>query len=286
MNKTKGPNKEKPFFVGYQKTPNRDRRFLLLSAPLLVAGIGGLGYLVAKRQRKPEPAVWGSRNVQRQGRLVKHPYPCLLVPNPNTAIGFDTALLVQPGKKGAMPLVRDLTSENINVSGKIISRDDVRYNYMLEIVDAIEAEDDLAITPDLPRELGTYKLRGRIQDSKCHFGVMRPALGMTHKACASLCVRGGVPPIFVPQTTKLDRVIIVLADDSPRGDGNNKASSVENSPVDAGVNDNQGSPVDVNPLLPYMSDLIQAEGKLRVINNHYEFLINPESIEVLVRCQV
>ena len=46
------------------------------------------------------------------------------------------------------------------------------------------------------QSLGTVTLDGTIMDSKCFFGVMRPARGMTHKACASLCIRGGIPPSF------------------------------------------------------------------------------------------
>ena len=41
-------------------------------------------------------------------------------------------------------------------------------------------------------------LRGEIVDSKCFLGVMVPGAGRTHKECASLCVRGGIPPaLFV-----------------------------------------------------------------------------------------
>src|SRR5690349_19376703 len=40
-------------------------------------------------------------------------------------------------------------------------------------------------------------LRGEIVDSKCFLGAMRPGNGKTHKACAMLCIAGGVPPMFV-----------------------------------------------------------------------------------------
>jgi hypothetical protein len=40
-------------------------------------------------------------------------------------------------------------------------------------------------------------LRGEIVDSKCYFGVMNPAEGRAHRACAELCLRGGVPAVFV-----------------------------------------------------------------------------------------
>jgi hypothetical protein len=40
---------------------------------------------------------------------------------------------------------------------------------------------------------GTVVLRGEIVDSKCFLGVMTPGQGKTHRACASLCLRGGLP---------------------------------------------------------------------------------------------
>jgi len=32
-----------------------------------------------------------------------------------------------------------------------------------------------------------------------HLGVMNPGDGIVHRACANLCIRGGIPPIFVFQ---------------------------------------------------------------------------------------
>jgi hypothetical protein len=40
-------------------------------------------------------------------------------------------------------------------------------------------------------------LRGEIIDSKCYLGAMKPGGGKIHKACAALCLSGGVPPMFV-----------------------------------------------------------------------------------------
>ena len=37
-------------------------------------------------------------------------------------------------------------------------------------------------------------ITGEIVDSKCFLGVMVPGSGKTHKECASLCLRGGIPP--------------------------------------------------------------------------------------------
>ena len=44
---------------------------------------------------------------------------------------------------------------------------------------------------------GRLTLQGEIVDSKCYLGVMKPGHHKPHRACASLCIRGGIPPLFV-----------------------------------------------------------------------------------------
>ena len=46
---------------------------------------------------------------------------------------------------------------------------------------------------------GAAELTGEIVDSKCFLGVMVPGSGKTHKECASLCLRGGLPPALYVQ---------------------------------------------------------------------------------------
>lgn len=48
-----------------------------------------------------------------------------------------------------------------------------------------------------PRPLGRVTLLGEIVDSKCYLGAMKPRCGRTHRGCAILCLKGGVPPQFV-----------------------------------------------------------------------------------------
>ena len=40
-------------------------------------------------------------------------------------------------------------------------------------------------------------MAGEICDGKCETGAMRPGNGIAHRACAILCLAGGVPPVFV-----------------------------------------------------------------------------------------
>ena len=45
--------------------------------------------------------------------------------------------------------------------------------------------------------LGVHTLVGRIVDSQCYLGIMKPGIGKPHRACAVRCISGGIPPVFV-----------------------------------------------------------------------------------------
>jgi hypothetical protein len=48
-----------------------------------------------------------------------------------------------------------------------------------------------------PVPLGRWRLVGEICDGKCWTGAMRPGAGIAHRACAGLCLTGGLPPVLV-----------------------------------------------------------------------------------------
>jgi hypothetical protein len=71
--------------------------------------------------------------------------------------------------------------------------------------------------PAADREIhGAVTLEGEIVDSKCWLGVMRPGDGHIHKACASLCIRGGIPPMFVSRTGDAPPVMLMTLPDGGR----------------------------------------------------------------------
>jgi hypothetical protein len=62
-------------------------------------------------------------------------------------------------------------------------------------------EEQRRLARPAPKSRGQVSLRGEIVDSKCYLGAMKPGGGTTHKGCAVLCLKGGVPPLFVTQDT-------------------------------------------------------------------------------------
>ena len=51
------------------------------------------------------------------------------------------------------------------------------------------------------RSLGTFTFTGEIIDSKCFLGVMNPGTLKPHRACATRCISGGIPPMLAVRTS-------------------------------------------------------------------------------------
>jgi hypothetical protein len=95
-----------------------------------------------------------------------------------------------------------LAGQPVKATGFLIEREGTA---MLELVGGLEAVEPLPSVPETWQAgasapsgevLGSRTLKGEIVDSKCYLGVMKPGEGRAHKACATLCVRGGIPPVF------------------------------------------------------------------------------------------
>ncbi len=142
------------------------------------------------------------------GTVLLEPYPMLRLDRPGQSGGdAETAgevsashyLVVAFGKSSARQALTPFDGQRVELQGSLIYRDD---QTMLELVDGSlsplpSAEAAGAIASDL-ESWGEVTLRGEIVDSKCYLGVMKPGHHKPHRACASLCIRGGMPPLFVP----------------------------------------------------------------------------------------
>ncbi|MEL6754724.1 MAG: hypothetical protein AAFO57_11910, partial [Pseudomonadota bacterium] len=63
-----------------------------------------------------------------------------------------------------------------------------------------------------PEPITEVSLIGEILDSKCWFGAMRPSEGKVHKSCASLCIRGGIPPAFYVKDRAEQTALMIMTD--------------------------------------------------------------------------
>ncbi len=204
-------------FVGWAKAPAVDRRFLLGALPLGLIGGAGASWLVASELDDPGAGAWLTSSTHKvTGALISAPYPMLRVSDPRAPFGMRTVLIVAQGKCTSALGLAERDGLPFEASGVLIERKDRR---MLEVPPFADEWLSPALI-DMPgavvapeaQSLGPARLAGMIMDSKCFFGVMRPARGKTHKACASLCIRGGIPPSFWVRTKDGRESVLLMTD--------------------------------------------------------------------------
>ena len=181
------------FFVGYLPTPAAHARFVRRAALVLVITVAGLGLLIAARQRDPGDAVWNLEQLgMHTGTVQFLPYPLLRLDD------GQNLLVVNEGKVSADASLRSFADQRVMLKGSLLSRPG---RAMLELLEppVAAAGHPSAPPPTLGHESVT--LHGEIIDPKCFLGAMKPGDGKTHKACATLCLKGGIPPMFVERGT-------------------------------------------------------------------------------------
>ncbi len=178
-------------YVGYLKTPAAHMRVIRVIVPLLAIGFAMLAAVVAGSMREPGEAVWNTGASQQwTGRLIDDPYPMLL-----TDAG-ETLLIVEISKVGAHERLRLLAGQRVTLEGFPLERDGRKMIELLTGDAAFVVTDGVAGEGFAHAERRTdVDVVGEIVDGKCFFGAMKPGDGKGHKACAVLCIRGGLPPM-------------------------------------------------------------------------------------------
>ncbi len=203
------------FYVGYLPLPARYRRFLLLLVPGLVAGALVLAGAMTAMQNDPGDGTWDlTESVVITGVLVNEPYSALRVTGDDDAPARDV-LLVTMGKMGGGGLGLGGRTGPVTVTGFPIERGGsgaVLLAIETPETDVAAAEGTSALLPT--ESLGEHRLSGEIIDPKCYFGAMKPGEGKVHKACATLCIRGGIPPMFMTTDRHGERTYYLLVDEA------------------------------------------------------------------------
>ncbi len=203
------------FFIGYAPPmPPRLARFVRR----VVIGLGCGAFLWAATFASGHVPLEGGTfefgHPQRfSGTIAERPYPTLWLDESdrNTTAPL---MLVAPGKHGADALVHGLDGRHVTLSGTRVQRGT---HTMLEVEPAslsLRQASALPVTSATPGAApsgdGPVTVRGEIVDSKCFLGVMVPGSGKTHKDCASLCLRGGVPPALFVRDRAGDWALMLL----------------------------------------------------------------------------
>jgi hypothetical protein len=199
-------NGERGFFIGWSgRLPADQRVFILSVVAAALAGFAGLALALSATIDDPGSGTvdWEQERTT-EGVLTVHPYPLL-----HLASGH-TLMLSGLGKSGvdADPA---LDGAGVTVSGFMLKRGslDMLQSSRAEVTAAGSAPRSVPA----PVALGRWRLTGEICDGKCYAGSMRPGAGLAHKACASFCILGGVPPVFVSTAPVDGSVFMLIAGD-------------------------------------------------------------------------
>ena len=183
---------QREFYVGYLPTPAGLVRFYRLLVPVLIIAAGAFGFWLAGAQQASGEGQWGyGTETEVLGLMQAEPYPHVV-----TTDG-DAVLLVREGKLDVVDWARAHDNDTVAVRGYAIERGSWR---MLELrtaadISAVDFEEPIELAA--LEQFGAHTLAGQIVDSKCFLGVMKPGDGRVHRACAEICIQGGMPPMLV-----------------------------------------------------------------------------------------
>jgi hypothetical protein len=162
-------------------------------------------WLVATLQPEAGNGRWADTPSTFEGTLTRDPYPMLRVDKDGTV---KTYLIISDEKRGAEAALAKLPDgASIKLSGFEVERAAVG---MIQLAATEMTAANAPSIADAPREIhGRVTVTGEIVDSKCWLGVMRPGDGHIHKACASICIRGGIPPMLVTRAEGVPSVMLL-----------------------------------------------------------------------------
>lgn len=206
-----------PHFIGWLPMPRTYSRFLVPVAAGLVVAAAVTAALIARGQRSPGDGRWDDgRSTTFVGVVYAEPYAMIRVNGADPGAPPSTILLVEEGKYGAKDRVRPFDGRPVRVAGTLLTREGWRMMELTNGEDGLRPaelpEHELAVLRrSPPRPLGRVTLWGEIVDSKCYLGAMKPGGGRTHRGCALLCLKGGVPPLFVSRSVGTGRSVYLLA---------------------------------------------------------------------------
>jgi hypothetical protein len=199
MNHNKDKDKD-DYFIGYLDMPQKHRRFLLQLTPALLLFSGGLGALVSSSQNYSGNANWDSDVITLKGVFILDPYPTMITESPDGELV--KYYLVNSGKHALEEHYARHVGKNIEISGLELYRDHMHKVRMFEVIEDSLTVFDYNHTMQHDTMLHSHdteaiQVSGRIVDSKCWLGAMRPGTGYVHSGCGRLCLEGGIPPFFV-----------------------------------------------------------------------------------------
>ena len=158
---------------------------------LLFAALAGLALALGSTVNDPGGGDFTGDHTLT-GIMLARPYPVIVLDPDRDHPAGHGVLLSGGGKRGVQAEADPLDGKRVRASGSGVKRGTLD---MLLVASLDPAPGNAVPPPRVP--LGTWRLTGEICDGKCVLGVMHPGNGLAHKACATVCLTGGVPPVLV-----------------------------------------------------------------------------------------
>ena len=228
------------FFVGYLPASVSVRRLGLVTACVFCLASVLVAPVLGRTGPEIGPSDFGEE-ISAEGVFVAQPYP-MLIARPDAAHpNGRTFLLAGEGKRGAQEFGPGLDGRNARLQGILVKRGDIDMA-LVSAGEQLRRLNEAAPAP-IAVSLGRWRIAGEICDGKCAAGGMRPGVGLAHKACANLCVSGGLPPVLVSAAPVAGRSHFLLG-------------SADGGPVPTTVYDLMATPVLLEGELYRRGDLL------------------------------
>ncbi len=212
-------NRNDEFFVGYFPMPARLSQFYKVLVALLLCIGAGFAFWVSSSQESAGKGQWNvAETTSASGFLTVNPYPVLHTSDGNPR----SIMLLTQGKHSAAAFTEVLDGKHVQVTGFSIERGGWMSMELRSSDDIVATAAPAGQSAPVIEPLESVTLSGEVVDSKCFIGVMKPGGGKVHRACASLCVAGGIPPMLVVEQTDGSRFGYMLVDQQ----GNSAAEEV------------------------------------------------------------
>lgn len=191
------------FFVGWRRVqPSSVLRFSVVASLVTIFLFGAIGALLGSQVEDPSRGLFarsGGETVPQEpwqgdqvltGVVTHSPTPILHVAPDMARPGGRALLLSGYGKRGAE--VPEGPGP-FTLAGGILRRGSIEMLVLDDVPKPLGGE----AMPPRAVPLGYWRAVGEICDGKCYPGGMKPGEGLAHRACATLCIDGAVPAIFV-----------------------------------------------------------------------------------------
>lgn len=211
------------FFIGWSNhLPAAMRGRMFAAVAVIVGGLVTLGFGLSHSADDPgdslmrlgprtasnepvRPLDWQDGQIFR-GRLETNGYSLLQI-SPDSAFPRGRVLLLSGFGKRGPPV--DGAPEMVEMRGGLISRGDIE---MLVVDEPPRLLPPDTVGSEVSRQsLGRWRIAGEICDGKCYPGGMRPGSGVSHRACAVLCLSGDIPPVFVTFAPVAGQSFLIIA---------------------------------------------------------------------------